>query len=269
MASVNKRPRSDSPSGSDSPTKGTSQEAPKTSGHAEEYSRVSKNDLYMMIALLMENYVDAEAPKGYHKVGAVLVLPNDIVQAADCSRDGVHAVVRLLMKHNNKTEGCKMFISRKPCPMCAKLLVQSKVNRVFFLPFEPEYYPSHEKRDSMMTEVDNLFTASSIAQTRFVLHVDAQVIEDSAKKQEIKDAYGNVTDKLDMVNEETHELDKKYGFESCAEWKDDIKEKLPWSGFDKEIEAMFQIYFTNAMKLIARAKILRGSGSNYTLEKAK
>ena len=117
--------------------------------YAKNLTRVSKDNLYMIIALWMEDFV-GEAPKDHNKVGAVLVLPNDVVCAADCSRDGVHAVARLLMKHCDKAKGCnnlasqgrraevkdpglrgwgcKMSMSRKPCPMCAKLLVQSKVS---------------------------------------------------------------------------------------------------------------------------------------------
>ena len=253
----------------------TTASSPKIPEHyAREYSRVGKDDLYMMIALLMENYVDAKAPKGYHKVGAVLVLANDIVQAAECSRGGDHAVVRLLMKHHDKTEGCKIFVSRKPCPTCTKLLVQSKVNRVLFQPFEPEYYPS-PKKDSMMTEVDNLFTASSIAVTRFVLQVKRQVIDDSTEKLNAKVKRPNryITQPLlEKINRERDGLFEEYGFESCtAEWSNvnAVKQQLPWPGFDKEIKATIETDFSNAMECIARAKILRGSGLDYTLAKAQ
>jgi tRNA(Arg) A34 adenosine deaminase TadA len=138
----------------------------------------------MIIALWMEDSELAtenapeQTPEGYKKVGAVLVLPNDVVLAADCSRKDVHAVARLLMKHCDKAKGCKMFMSRKPCPMCAKLLVQSKVERVLFLPFEPEYDPLPE-RASMTIQVDNLFTASAIAQTKFVLQVEKPVLKEA------------------------------------------------------------------------------------------
>ena len=87
----------------------------------------------------MENFVD-EKPSDFRKVG--LVLPNDVVCAVDCTRDGVHAVARLLVKHHDKAEDSNVFMSRKPCPLCAKLLVQSKVKRVLHLPFELEYYIS-------------------------------------------------------------------------------------------------------------------------------
>jgi deoxycytidylate deaminase len=136
MASSAKRPRTQSPedenkggqNGSASSSNPSFDEDNQSGnpGYAKSYSRVSEHNLYMIIALWMENFVD-QAPEGYKKVGAVLVLPNDVIFAADCSRDGVHAVARLLMKHCDNAKGCKMFMSRKPCPFCAKLLVQSKV----------------------------------------------------------------------------------------------------------------------------------------------
>jgi hypothetical protein len=43
--------------------------------YADSYLRVSKDNLYMIIALWMEDFVDAKAPEGHNKVGAVLVLP--------------------------------------------------------------------------------------------------------------------------------------------------------------------------------------------------
>ena len=81
----------------------------------------------------MDDFVD-ESQKNHKKVGAVLATPNDVIMAADCSRDDVHAVARLLANHHDKVDGCKMFMSQKPCTFCAKLSVQSKVKRVLFLP---------------------------------------------------------------------------------------------------------------------------------------
>ena len=113
--------------------------------------RIAKEDLFMVLALWMEYFpVESEAKdnedkklpySGHRKVGAVLVLPGaDILYAVDCTRDGVHAVARLLMNHHDIAKGCKVFVSRKPCSFCTKLLVQSKVERVYFPPFEPEFH---------------------------------------------------------------------------------------------------------------------------------
>ena len=272
------------------------------SQYAKSYLRVSKDILYMILALWMEDFVD-ETPKLHNKVGAVLVLPNDIVCGADCSRDGVHAVARLLMKHYDKASGSRMFMSRKPCPMCAKLLVQSKVTRVLFLPFEPEYYRSSEEMDQsngesrkntlrsaaqnhaatecqkkevqnvseseqredpnkiQMKEVDNLFIASCIAQTRFVLKVEQQILEDAELKTPSK---GNDPD---QIKQEKTELIKKFGFEKSPKWIDYIKGDLPWPAFDDKVKEEFQRYFENAMEWIARAKVLQGRGLNYKFKR--
>ncbi|CAB4036783.1 cytidine and dCMP deaminase domain-containing 1-like [Paramuricea clavata] len=246
--------------------------------YAKSYSRVSKDNLYMIIALWMENFVK-EAPEDHNKVGAVLVLPNDVIFAADCSRDGVHAVARLLMKHYDKAKGCKMFMSRKPCPMCAKLLVQSKVERVLFLPFEPEYYRSPEpyKRNTtsttrkkvtekrkkynntQMKQVDDLFTASSIAQTRFVLQVEKPVLKDAEQKKTSAKKKKHIRDEIDRLNHE-------YGFERNLKWIRLIRDELPWPAFDKEIKAEVLVYFANAMEWMARANVLQGRGLNYEFE---
>ena len=85
-------------------------------------------------------------------------------------------------------------MSRKSCPMCTKLLVQAKEQRVLFLPFEPEYYPSDHK-DSKRQQVDNLFTASAIAQTKFVLEVDNSVL----RRAQEKTPYANETKMKQMT----------------------------------------------------------------------
>ncbi len=246
--------------------------------YAKNYLRVSKPNLYMILALSIEHFVD-EAPDHYRNVGAVLVLPNDVVCAADCSRDGVHAVARLLMKYYDKAEGSKMFMSRKPCPMCAKLLVQAKVKRVLFLPFEPEYYLSpkplepnadketregidrinneiNESNKTQMKQVDNLFTASSIAQTRFVLQVEKPVLVDAEQKTPSKHIWQQIVKKRKKLN-------KKYGFEKNPKWMESIKDNLPWPAFDNEIKAEVLTYFENAMEWMARAMVLQGRGLKY------
>ena len=94
----------------------------------------------MVIAKHMEEFPVERLDIGkYERVRAVLVLPNDMIYAVDCSRNGVHGVALLLMAHQNNLKECKVFVSRKPCSLCTKLLVQSKVRRVFYLPIEPEY----------------------------------------------------------------------------------------------------------------------------------
>ena len=178
--------------------------------HAKSYSRLSKDNVYMILALLMEDFVDKN-PEGFRKVGAVLALPNDFVCAVDCTRDDVHAVERLLIKHFDKAEGSIVFMSRKPCPVCAKLLVQTKVKRVLYLPFKPEYYISpsqnpeetattaeqqtEDKNAENMQQVDNIFTASPIAQTKFVLQLHKVILDEKEEKKKTQEKEGKVIKK--------------------------------------------------------------------------
>ena len=144
-------------------------------------SRISKEDLYMVLALFMEDFpVKREEVGPYKRVGAVLVLPNDIIYAVDCSRNGAHGVARLLMAHQDILQDCKVFVSRKPCSLCTKLLVQSKVKRVFFLPIEPEYKDVKNSGDET-TRVDNLFKVSEISQTVFVPRAGKEVLVNTEK----------------------------------------------------------------------------------------
>ena len=273
----------------------------KKNKYAEDYPRISKYNIFMLLALWMEDFVDETTEKGttkkgttkkgttnetpYNKVGAVMVLPNDLVLAADCSRGGVHAVARLLMQHHNKTEGCKMFVSRKPCPICAKLLVQSKVKRVLFLPVEPEYYrwpkPSdtedekrkiNEDNETQMKQVDILFTASSIAQTKFILRVEESVLKRK------KDLTPQIHQK--KVDEKIEELIEKYEvFKENSDWtriefdtkrkeKPSLIEKhLPWPAFDKNMGDRLRENFQNVMEWIARVLVQQGRGLTYDFER--
>ena len=229
----------------------TNQKKPYT----KNYLRISKDNLYMVIALWMEDFVE-NAPESYNKVGAVLVLPNDISYAVDCSRDDVHAVQRLLMKHYDKAEGSKIFMSRKPCPTCTKLLVQAKVQRVLFLPFEPEYYPSDDK-DSKRQQVDNLFTASAIAQTKFVLEVEDSVLGRAQKNTPEPDE--------EKVGEIKELLINKY---RAVTWIEKIEKELPWPAFN-EIKGQFQEDFYKVMEWIARVFYIPQSQSQPNIARGK
>lgn len=117
--------------------------------YADRDSRITKENLYMVLALWMERFPlgsdEANSDVSFKKVGAVLVLPDDMICAVDCSRNGVHGVARLLMAHPAVLQDCKVFVSRKPCSLCTKLLVQSKIKRVFYFPIEPEYIDRKER----------------------------------------------------------------------------------------------------------------------------
>ncbi|XP_046845176.1 cytidine and dCMP deaminase domain-containing protein 1-like [Xenia sp. Carnegie-2017] len=226
--------------------------------YADSPPRISKEDLFMIIALWMQDFVtheEAEIDKDTKQVGAVLVSADDEIHAADCSREGVHAVARLLIKHPEKTKGSKIFMSRKPCHFCAKLLVQSKIQRVLYLPFHPEYYKQARKNKNKMDEVDELFKSSSIASSLFVFKIEKNVLKheklnnDSLKKCDIS----CMKRKFELDQWKSDWLSKKSG-ESCAK----IKRELPWPIFDSKIGEKVEKRFDDAMKWMARVIVASG-----------
>lgn len=216
--------------------------------------RISKDNLSMVLALWMEQFPLRDdgkiATDSFRKVGAVLVLPNDVLYAVDCSRDGVHGIARLLTKHYDVTKDCKIFVSRKPCSFCTKLLVQCKIKRVFYLPIEPEYKKNFKEETS---RVDDLFKTSSIGQSVFVPTVGREVIAHSVKKsktpEDIEDIEKKKNDLLEL-----HWTEK---------WMKTAKDKLPWPAFDENMKGQVYADFVNLMKWMARI-VIQGEKS-YTL----
>ena len=195
--------------------------------------RITKENLYMALALWMEESPYSQSPpklgsKEFKKVGVVFVLPNDRVLAADCSRDDVHGVARVMINHCGMLEGCKVFISRKPCSLCAKLLVQSKVSRVLYLPIEPE---SRDKKD--LDRVDNLFKVSPVGQSVFVPCVEQKVLTNDDKHRE----------------EITAEYDKLF-----EKWWSAESIRLHWPSIIGKMKTQVEQDFRSLMKWIAVVK---------------
>ena len=218
-------------------------------GYATTNSRLSKDDLYMILALWLESFPDDKPSEDrlFKKVGAVLVLPNDICYAIDWSRDGVHAVPRLIMRHPDKLKGSKFFVSRKPCSFCTKLLVQKEVQRVFNLPIEPEYFPmkklSKDEDKSYESEkacVDNLFKVIPIAVTTFAPEVEDEVVNAIQNKYKSSEE--------DRWVEKKDELLKRYWNQ---EWISEVQKYLPWGPFDEMMKSEVNKRFENMMTWIS------------------
>ena len=218
-------------------------------GYATTNPRLSKDDLYLILAFWMESFPDDKPSEDrlFKKVGAVLVLPNDICYAIDWSRVGVHAVVRLIMTHPDKLKGSKVFVSRKPCSFCTKLLVQKEVQRVFNLPIEPEYFPikqlSKDEDKSYESEkacVDNLFKVSPIAVTTFVPEVEDEVVNAIQNKYKSSEE--------DRWVEKKDELLKRYWNQ---EWISEVQKYLPWGPFDEMMKSEVNKRFENMMTWIS------------------
>ena len=194
--------------------------------YADRDLRITKENLYMVLALWMEMFPlgsdEANSDGSFKKVGAVLVLPNDMIYAVDCSRNGVHGVARLLMAHPDVLQDCKVFVSRKPCSLCTKLLVQSQIKRVFYFPIEPEYI-DRKDREAEMQRVDSLFKVSPIGQTVFVPRAAKEVLANTEKKY--PDTPQNIRDQIkDQL------MDAYWN----QKWTAEAGENLPWPAFDDE-----------------------------------
>ena len=224
--------------------------------YTDHAPRISKENLSMVLALWMEQFPvkdnDNQKADSYRKVGAVLVLPNDMLHAVDCSRDGVHGIARLLAKNYSVTKDCKIFVSRKPCSFCTKLLVQCKIKRVFYLPIEPEYKDVDDFKEET-SRVDDLFKASSIGQSVFVPTVGRDVIANSEKKHETPQKI------RDEIKEELLDLYCK------DEWMKTAKDNLPWPAFDENMKGQVLIDFDNIMKWMAGILIEEKKG--YTFQR--
>ena len=249
--------------------------APPTSStalYSDRPPRIAKEDLFMVLALWMELlpvkiHEDLREHTGnakrqklhcnsrHHNVGAVLVLPNDILYAVDCTRGGVHAVARLLMKHPDIAKGCKVFVSRKPCSFCTKLLVQSKVERVFFPPFEPEYRHdiSHEVLfQQEISEVDTLFTRSSIGQSVFVPKVEKAVLEHEYKRLLKETNVETSETKKEQVGQKRDALFQQFwGPEDGWMQTENVKKNLPWKAFDEPMKNHIKSDFRNNVEWMA------------------
>ena len=233
--------------------------------YADRDFRISKENLYMVLALHMEEFPVSPVERvedigDYNKVGAVLVLPNDMIYAVDCSRNGVHGAARLLMAHQDILQDCKVFVSRKPCSLCTKLLVQSKVKRVFYLPIEPEYRRVKDF-DTETSRVDDLFKVSSIGQSVFVPRVEQEVRAASERKKTVSKTKTEAQQK---------ELMSKYW--SNDEWIDIAQSKLPWPAFDDNMKAQVTKDFQSITEWMAHVLIKSEMGDSFedlTREKSK
>lgn len=276
----------------------TSSTVDNSSGYSKRHSRITKENLFMILALWMQDFPleddedpgNSGDPKPLRKVGAVLVSPNDIVYAVDCTRDGVHGIARLLIKHHDIPEGCKVFVSRKPCSFCTKLLVQSgKVKRVFYLPFEPEYCDSRtldalikvkqideaaESPETLSEEekaenekiveafvaetvrVDSLFKASAIGQSMFVPIVEKAVLDDAEERKKTP------VQVIEDIKSQKQVFFDKYYKET---WMKETKDRLPWPAFDELMKDQVEKDFKDAMGWMARVLILLEKANTFIL----
>ena len=244
-----------------------SQEEPTSSqgnnnSYVKEVPRITKENLYMVLALWMEDFpVERVEADPYKRVGAALALPNDMIYAVDCTRNGVHGVARLLMAHQDILEDCQVYVSRKPCSFCTKLLVQSKVKKVLYLPIEPEYKrqtQDNESEDEVSKKfenetscVDNQFKVSAIGQKVFVPKVGQEVLAHAGEKTSTSSTMEETKEEHIKEHKEEEHV-KTYWNE---EWMNGAKEGLPWPAFDEKMKKQVEDDFSDIVEWMARIQI--------------
>ncbi len=100
---------------------------------------------YMSLAynLALEAFKAGEVP-----VGAVIVRSGEVIASARNQVEGLkdataHAemlAITAAAKHINdwRLEGCTLFVTKEPCPMCAGALLLSRIERVVFATPDPK-----------------------------------------------------------------------------------------------------------------------------------
>ena len=243
---------------------GNSNNSAQSTSYADHDCRISKENLYMVLALHMQEFPGEPRIGDYKKVGAVLVSPNEMLYAVDYSRDGVHGVARLLMAHPETARDCKVFVSRKPCSFCTKLLVQSKVKRVFYLPIEPEYWRENDFV-AETSRVDNLFKVSSIGQSVFVPRVGQEVTDTFKRKKETRKKKTDTKTLQTEIDKKTKELQGKImrKYWRKDRWIKIAQSKLPWPAFDVKMKAQVHKDFQSVAKWMAHVLIESEIGDSF------
>ncbi|KAK3704828.1 hypothetical protein QZH41_005030 [Actinostola sp. cb2023] len=233
------------------------------SNYGNRKSQVRKEDLYMMTALWMQEspwaLKLATEGENLRVVGSVFVLPNDRVLSVDCSRRGdhttVHGAIRPLIKYPDKVKGCQVYLTRKPCAHCVKMLVQAGVSKVFYLPLKPETDTKENK------SVDALFQVSEVSRSFYVPQITQKHIQ-KLKTEKKQPPYGRNESDVEKQREgtdiSTFEKYKKRQ-EWDKTWFDDIQEHLDWEEFgDEEIETEVLKDMDDAFKWFCQATFAVG-----------
>ena len=101
-------------------------------GFAEHASKKSKDSTKVGAVLVRENAVLCTAfngpPKGVRDSEDRFVRPKKYLYAAHAEMNLVSTAAR----EGIRIEGCSVYVTHKPCSMCARILIQAGVKRVVF-----------------------------------------------------------------------------------------------------------------------------------------
>ena len=99
----------------------------------------------------------AKAVKGEIAVGAVIVKDNKVIASA-CNRKEKdndvtsHAEILVIREAAKKLdrwrlEGCDLYVTLEPCPMCAWAIINSRIKNVYFGSYDTNYGALGSKLD--------------------------------------------------------------------------------------------------------------------------
>lgn len=100
--------------------------------------------MWMMAAIETALETNRDVP-----VGAVIVKDGEII--AKCRNEKeltndttAHAEILAIKKaqiilNNWRLEGCELYVTLEPCPMCAWAIIQSRINSVYFGSYDVKY----------------------------------------------------------------------------------------------------------------------------------
>ena len=121
-------------------------------------------------------------------VGAVVVKDGEIISVAHNTREKdmditSHAEILAIRKaekelNNWRLDGCELYVTLEPCPMCGWAILQSRISKVYFGSYDVNYGAFSSKID-----------LSSISQTKPEIHGGIQ--EEECDKI-LKDFFYNI-----------------------------------------------------------------------------
>ena len=100
---------------------------------------MTKDDKYMKLAIKMAKKAEK---KGEVPIGAIIVKNDKVVAKAHNTREKTHlatghAEINVINLANKKLkswrlEGCTLYVTIEPCPMCTGAIIQSRIDRVVY-----------------------------------------------------------------------------------------------------------------------------------------
>lgn len=106
----------------------------------------SDKDIYFMKQALRE--AEKALERNEVPIGAVIVYENKIIgrgynQTITLKDPTAHAEIIAITSAANylqdyRLEGCKVYVTLEPCPMCAGALVNARVSHLYFSAFDPK-----------------------------------------------------------------------------------------------------------------------------------